>query len=440
MITTLFRHGSRAPVNNKFNWSWVNDVGPGNLTNVGMRQHYVLGMQLRANYPELFKTFTNFDYQLRSSPFSRTIQSAISYLAGIYQSGNDISTGFAPNITAGYDFYTPNFDPLTYNITLEKSLPYGFGVHPVVANSNYLDFMFAITSSCPNAKAMLEAGRKDLDEIYNPVAEPTYDALSALRFTPQQFGFSEWNLKAVDAVFDLLNSKRYYYGNNEPGMSDDFYNKLEIATSINTALIFASEQFQRLWTDQLSRNFIQGMDDRIAGKNSLKLRMFSGHDSNLVPFMIRMNLLNHQCLKDLYETGASQTTCNIHPPFASIFVWELVQDPNLDYFVRIIYNGQPLAFCSEKDNLPGNYCPYSAFKQRVKDLLYLTNFKEICGSLYFNQSSLRSNLVVLVVGIATSTFAAIILTTQSAIRYFIYRKKLVQELNKFSSFNSSLQV
>jgi len=424
MITTLFRHGSRAPVTNNFNWAWVNNLGPGNLTDVGMRQHYILGMQLRENYPALFQNYTNFDYQLRSSPVPRTIQSAISQLTGIYQPGGDIDSGFAPNITAGYDFYTPNFDPLTYNITLNKSLPFGFGVHPVIPDSGYLDFMFRVDDACPNFGGLSDAGRKDLNKVYDPVAQPTYDALTALGYTPQQVGYSTWNLQAVDVVFDSLNAQRYYYGMNEPGMSDSFYSQFEIAMSMNSALEYASEEVQRLWTDQLSRNFIQGMDDRISGKTSLKLRMFSGHDSNLLPFMIRMNLMNQQCLRDLYETGTSQTTCTVHPRFASMFIWELVQDGNQNYFVRILYNGESVAFCSDEDNLPGNYCAYDTFKQRVNDQLYLTNFMEVCGNLYYKQSSLRSSLVVLIVGISTATFAAIVLMIQYAIGYFNYRKKL----------------
>ena len=91
------RHGARTPsadnFDNKtgkyldlFNFTWD---GRGELTPIGMRQHYILGIRNRLKYSN-FLDFSNFNHQeilIMSNLLNRTIESAYSQLLGMFPPG-----------------------------------------------------------------------------------------------------------------------------------------------------------------------------------------------------------------------------------------------------------------------------------------------------------------------------------------------------------------
>ena len=90
-LVTHFRHGARAPqrVNETFydmlGHKWTN---PGELTGMGQRMHYLLGLRNRIRYVEelkfLSKEYDPHEILVLSSAFNRTIISASSQLQGLY--------------------------------------------------------------------------------------------------------------------------------------------------------------------------------------------------------------------------------------------------------------------------------------------------------------------------------------------------------------------
>ena len=88
-VYTHFRHGARGPAYNLtvdgidyFGFNWKN---PQDLTAVGMRMHYTLGIRNRKRYQGLLsKTFDPREVIVKSTNFNRTIQSAYSQLQGLY--------------------------------------------------------------------------------------------------------------------------------------------------------------------------------------------------------------------------------------------------------------------------------------------------------------------------------------------------------------------
>ena len=431
-ITSLFRHGSRSPIKNQMNLPWVEKVGEGNLTNVGMRQHFVLGRQLRKSYPDLFdyKTFSTYDYYLRSSPVFRTIQSGISQLNGIYEAGDTIDSGFGMSITntdpANID---PNFDPIDYQFDNKKALPYGFGVFPLITDTMELDFHFRVDQSCPNIKHLIQAGRKEKEKKYKDVPKETFDSLTKLGLKATTFGGSsdnEWDLHSLDKVFDSMWADYYYTGKPYQGADEKFYSKLRTAMSMNTLLDYPTDTVVRLFTDAVSHSVIEGMEGKINGTIPHKLRMFSGHDSNVVPFMMKHNLISLTCLKELYQTGKSTSICELHPNFASSFIWELNQrDTDKKYFVRVLFNGKPVKFCFE--NQDDHYCEFSLFKDEIGKRMYLDRFMDKCGNLYYKQSNWRSTLYVLLAGLSCAAVASLVLVWQYTRTYLKAKRSATHE-------------
>ena len=418
MINSLFRHGARAPIWSKLDLDWPDKVGMGNLTGVGMRQQFVLGSSIKSMYPSLFdkSTFTNYDIQLRSSPTFRTIQSAISHLNGIFPSGSTSDSGFGPTVTS--DDNKPNFDPLTFTFEQSTALPFGFYPFPITTDNDFLDFAFKITESCPNSLPKSKSFQKSMSGTYDGVVQDVYDNLASKGFSPQQVGFEDWNLETLSRFYDVFVADRYYTGQNRAGFSDDLYNKMEMAEGIWGTIFYSSEEIQKLWTDNITRDLVSGIESVINGTQKYKLRIWSGHDSNVLPFMMRHNLISTECLKELYQKGHTETTCEKYPQFASSFLWEVSQrDTDNAYFVRVLFNGKPIAFCKEEDNVDGFYCPFAAFKKQAQSQMYLPNFGKVCGSLYLPQSYLRYPSIILMAGVGIALIASLVLLIQTYISF-----------------------
>ena len=82
----MFRHGARGPGSSLYNlnkWKLY-----GELTEVGIRQEYLLGSQFRKRYilgkKLLPETFDYSSIMVESTAKNRTIMSAYSFLSGLY--------------------------------------------------------------------------------------------------------------------------------------------------------------------------------------------------------------------------------------------------------------------------------------------------------------------------------------------------------------------
>lgn len=90
LVQIVFRHGDRTPVNVYPNdphteATWDQYGGLGQLTQVGMRQHYAYGQYLRQRYGKFLSNVYNRNQVLvHSTDYDRTIMSAESLLSSLY--------------------------------------------------------------------------------------------------------------------------------------------------------------------------------------------------------------------------------------------------------------------------------------------------------------------------------------------------------------------
>ena len=102
-LYTHFRHGARAPqaVNASFydmlGHQWTN---PGELTAMGQRMHYLLGLRNRIKYIKelkfLSEKYDPHEILIFSSPYNRTIISASSQLQGLYPMKDELGLTLTP--------------------------------------------------------------------------------------------------------------------------------------------------------------------------------------------------------------------------------------------------------------------------------------------------------------------------------------------------------
>jgi len=88
-LYTHFRHGARAPldINDTFyDVLWEKWTNPGELTGIGQRMHYLLGLRNRKKYITeekfLSESFNPHEILIHSSNFNRTMISVSSQLQG----------------------------------------------------------------------------------------------------------------------------------------------------------------------------------------------------------------------------------------------------------------------------------------------------------------------------------------------------------------------
>ena len=88
-VISVYRHGAREPIYEYYNANTFFDKGQ--LTSVGMRQHYNLGKELRSIYIDKLKflspNYSPQEFFVRSTFVNRTVVSAISQLSGLYPMG-----------------------------------------------------------------------------------------------------------------------------------------------------------------------------------------------------------------------------------------------------------------------------------------------------------------------------------------------------------------
>lgn len=95
LLQIVFRHGARTPVvtypNDEYQEAyWKKYGGFGQLTPVGMQQHYEYGNFLRKNYFDfLNQTYNRERVYAISTDYDRTLMSAYSLLASLYKPEGD---------------------------------------------------------------------------------------------------------------------------------------------------------------------------------------------------------------------------------------------------------------------------------------------------------------------------------------------------------------
>ena len=187
------RHGTRSPSANTFdnktgkyldyfNFTWD---GRGELTPVGMRQHYILGIRNRLKYANFldFSHFNHLEILVASTLLNRTIESAYSQLLGMFPPG----TG--PQITKDQInlSYPPNnlnkevineVKELNFNALKNQS-----NIFPVYFYDS--DYLFLNEKYCTNYnKIQLEAYKKAkvfeyIDEFKNKYQEKINEFLNS---------------------------------------------------------------------------------------------------------------------------------------------------------------------------------------------------------------------------------------------------------------------
>uniref|UniRef100_A0A7E4WDS5 Acid phosphatase n=1 Tax=Panagrellus redivivus TaxID=6233 RepID=A0A7E4WDS5_PANRE len=309
-VDTVYRHGDRAPLSTYRNDPYGDDAWPqgrGQLSVLGMSQHYLQGLRVRDRYIRDLKFLKpNYAHQqvaARSTDTDRTLTSAYSQLAAIY-SGSD--NGF-PSTQNGWPTHWVPVPVHTVDISTEHLLD--------------------ADVQCPRMD------QKKKEAVQNPVYQAFMDQHAFMFKTiSANAGQAITEINGLRGFYDVIFCERYNNKTLPAWITDELYE--EIATVALTAdnYIFGSAGFDRdeelemirLRTGVLIEHICSQFQNSANRGGDYTMTMYSAHDTTVGGI--------------LRSIGAKEAVIGIGmPEYASLVAFELWQTSSNDHYVKVYY-------------------------------------------------------------------------------------------------------
>lgn len=366
MVIDLFRHGARAAYDDRWDTTkaWTGKLGE--LTNAGMRMHYLLGKALAQDYPHLLGTYDPSQITVFSTDVNRTIMSAYSQLFGMFSPGAKNLTDYQ-NKTA----VPPGLE--TYNFTefLPDNYPLPNGIQPVPVHiiAHERDYALAADAGCTNfQQAKVDALNAT---AYTDFMNTLNDTVNMIKSYAAQYNISLPDIWSYGILADTLITN--YFENITAPVNVTYGSK-----EWNDLMFFNDWVVTYLYTGQLknlrlmSYNLFQRQFDllngKLKGKFNKKFALLSAHDTTLLPMLAGLGVVTPQCLMDNYLGKTNDTLCKF-PGYSSTILTELYNDTDTPY-VKFRYNGVYLNVCNNTNNT----CTLKAYQDLVDQRLQGYNY------------------------------------------------------------------
>ena len=422
-LMTHIRHGARAPQKYYDQSKYLDYVleswnNPGELTPIGQRMHYALGLQNREDYITkknfLSKNFDPHEILIYSTKFNRTLLSVSSFFQGLYPpgTGGEITEEQKNNSKPQVNL-SPEVEKELEKLEL-NSLPEKMSVFPIrMINDNERKIIIYDIPEClwkrdEMRKINLEKS-EDLKKFIEEFKKKYKDDIFKIYETKP-----EYNIDFIDNFCDAFIS-----GSTElkemKKLNDTGINKNEL---LDQCFEFMKLNFRdwisgdserilpTLEVSKLMREFIHYMNQRIdadikgedTSKNyedysKPKMLMISGHDSTISMwemFLIKVFKNNNN-------------TDYIYPKFASELTFEITVNSALtkkertDYKINCYLNGKPFI----------NEMTVDDFINNITDKLYSDDkIDEIC---HFKSSDSLDIYFILTIVFSATTGILLIL-------------------------------
>ena len=338
--STLIRHGDRTPwmlmknPESKYDW-----VGKGQLTPKGMNEEYKLGKHLRKllveKYNLLPKTYTDGAIQAWAGQQDRLVVSTESLLYGLYPLG----TG--PKLSSG-----------------EPALPGALNPIPIFTLPDSPTFDAGYGQKVKTFEHILK------EQVYNqPIWKENNSKISAKQWRKWSkiAGYKMTNLYDSQGFFDNLNV-RYIHDIPFPtGININTFKRYYPLIQWSEAYIFYPRTAGYLEGGTILGNLNKHLKSHIKNPNQkLKYVIYGGHDVTISGVM-----------------SALGVPLEKNPHYASHMNFELFENNNDNYFVKVTYNGKDVQIpaCKGKE-----YCTYRQFNKLIhkitvnKDRIFAENY------------------------------------------------------------------
>ena len=357
-VVEVCRHGARAPTTFYY-WDtpalWPE--GPGGLTPAGMRQHYLLGQELRRRYVYqqdlLLPNYFQPQIYVFSDDYDRTIMSAQSQLQGLYPNG----TGpLLRSVGMEYNAQPPIDDTsesgIINNLGL-NALPNLTQLIPVHSDSQERQYAIGSDDAC-NYYIMLTDERYNTpgyNQIFNNYPDVIQTIMTVMNYTSSKAKSSARNIAGS------LNCNQFALNPLPQGFSQTFYNRItQLAADLNNYINYEPDLIARLAGTGMVTQVLSNFQQVIAETVTSKFFLYSGHDTTILSVLSFLQL-----------------NFSSNPVFSSALLFEL-SEVNGEYFVALNYNDnyQLIPTCGSLN------CSFSNF-QRYVQARAIPDYVQVCN-------------------------------------------------------------
>lgn len=373
-VFSIFRHGARAPYYMKednidsLGKQWT--INKQELTNVGMRQHYVLGMIQKETHKDLLsKDYSLGEVYAMSTNVNRTIQSFMSHFQGLFPEGPTL------NKEQEKHAWPPGkFSDEVRRIAEQSKGAVGDKINSMpfhLFENTYMNF------KCDGIPDYTTEGGENLDKNINEFKKK-YEKLLKEKFKIDLENKTTKEARPILWDFADTYIAEYYEGltdyftdlEEEKKFLDDvvvycFKDMLDVSYSdknFYNGRVLISQTFDDLINAYLKRRILLN-DKKVYNSTDPKMLIYSAHDINIAQVMV--------FLKYAFELDL-----NYRINYASIYNFELYrkidktgEGKEENFKLRITYNGEEVYF---ED--------YSKFKSGAeKALVSYSEISSYCG-------------------------------------------------------------
>lgn len=293
-IAEVFRHGARSP--QKYE-SWDSDgrwTYPGELTPSGMRQHYLLGHELRNRFiddvddPFLAKELTLGEIVIYSTDFNRTIMSAQSQLMGLYP------PGYGPEISSdNSDKAVPPIEVSDLEKIQESlgnaALPSRTQILPVhTDDTSLLLNPSSIQSNCPMLKQMVANNQlsPDVIDVFQNYTDVVDTIELELNITTEEA------ISRVGELWDSLTTNKFHgYTVPDSFSNDTFYERLsDLVFQLQTLVYYKTVSEVKFVTSALFLDLISHLEAVRTQSWTPKFVFYSAHDTTVMPVVLALGI------------------------------------------------------------------------------------------------------------------------------------------------------
>jgi len=363
LVIELFRHGARAPLHTTYAPDWY-DYQLGELTTIGMREHYLIGRALADQYPDILGQNYNLSkIYLRSSVLARSIDSAASQMYGVYEGHGPAlnSNSSYPSSRAEPPFISSDIQQINQNLSNSQAIPGGY--IPIAPNTTTDEggvTLLEPTQVCFNLANNI------LENVLGDEAIQLWEDLAPTRQALQNAGLSVNNPYDLGTLGDALVCD-YYDGRTLPGNIDpnsEVYLNVTFARNwYFTQALWGAEQQRQLLSVPLFNYIFKYFDAKAAGTTDFQFMFLSTAETNLIDLLATLNILTADCLMDNYKAQLAgqdvpHPNCN-YTEFAASIILEFYNNSGSPTVI-FKYNNVPMPVCSGQTE-----CSYDEFKNLV---------------------------------------------------------------------------
>ncbi|KAH8241254.1 hypothetical protein KR032_005448 [Drosophila birchii] len=373
-VHVIFRHGDRTPVDPYPTDPWNNlkfwPTGWGQLTNLGKQEHYDLGKWLRKRYSSLLSSrYSNEDIYVQSTDVDRTLMSAQSNLAGLYE-------------PQGEDVWNPaiKWQPIPIHTTPEKDDPILAAKAPCPA----YDYEMASLESSPEFLALAKKYKDLFAYLSEKSGRSVKTFLDASYLNNTLFIESLYNMSLPEWTEKVYGHEELTYAAN-------------LAFSINTY----TRKLARLKAGPLLKDIFQRIEVKASGRlqPDRSMWIYSAHDTTIA------NVLNTLKVFELHS-----------PPYVACIMVELRIDDYNTPLVSVFYKNttaEPLPL-----DIPGcgPSCPLKKLTALYQDVLP-TDWQRECKRSTMMMTYEEANLGA-ATGILILIIIALLLTSYGLMIYY----------------------